>query len=593
MARPGGKARPWGLRCRLLALTLAPVAIGVALLILALQLAPPSRERDVVLLMGVLVVVPAAAVVGRRLTGQILEPLQTMVAVIGEMGAGNYRERVPSSSIRELDVLGGAVNHLAEELDVQVTGLARQAFHDPLSNLPNRALFMERLKHALTRAESLDRSVAVLFLDLDNFKVVNDSLGHQNGDHLLIAVAERIMGCLRNEDSAGRLSGDEFTVLIENVADVAEAERVAQRIQAALQTPVTIEGREVFTGASIGIAVSTPGYDGPDSLLRDADLAMYRAKAHGRGRYEVFDRGLNAVAMERLELETDLRRAVERNELLVYYQPIMQLETGKITEVEALLRWQHPRRGLLLPAEFLALAEQTGLIVPIGRWVLQEACCTLRGWQSRYPTDPPLSMSINLSHRDFQQPDLVDEIARVLQENRLDPGCLELEITESAVMADADTTVATLRKLKALGVRLAIDDFGTGNSSLSCLKRFPVDTLKVDRTFIDGLGHHTEDGAIAHAVVAFAKALGLSVTAEGIETVEQLAEIQALACERGQGYYLARPLPADAVSALFAASVGWLGRNGWDLRNGASHPIGAGHDGDSRRSGPFSLKISS
>ena len=430
--------------------------------------------------------------------------------------------------------------------------LARQAFHDPLTNLPNRALFMNRLAHALMRTERRAEQVAVLFLDLDRFKVINDSLGHSVGDQLLVEVSRRLLTCLRPADTVARLGGDEFAILLEDVERVNGATWVAERIAAQLETPFSFEGREVFVTTSIGIALSHAGEAGPEEIVRDADLAMYHAKNKGKARYEVFDGGMNAPAIQRLDLEIDLRSAVARQEFRIYYQPVVALETGRITEVEALIRWEHRQRGLLPPSDFITLTEETGLIVPIGRWVLTEACRQARAWQAEYPADPPLVMSVNLSARQFQQPNLVQEIAQALRQSGLNPASLKLEITESVVMHDAPSTLAKLHALKELGVQLAIDDFGTGYSSLGYLKRFPVDTLKIDQSFVKGLGHDAEDTAIVSAVITVAKSLNLDVTAEGIETEEQLAQLRALGCDRGQGYYFAKPLAADPMRAFFA-----------------------------------------
>jgi diguanylate cyclase (GGDEF)-like protein/PAS domain S-box-containing protein len=432
--------------------------------------------------------------------------------------------------------------------------LARQAFHDGLTQLSNRVLFMDRLAHALARTSRRDERVAVLFVDLDRFKVVNDSLGHGVGDQLLVEVGRRLQGCLRPEDTIARLGGDEFGILLEDVTGPSAATQVAERIAAQLEAPVLLEGREVFVTASVGIALSAPGRARPEEVLRDADLAMYNAKGKGKARYEVFEGTMTAPAIQRLDLEIDLRSAIARQEFRTYYQPIVSLETGRIVEVEALIRWQHRHRGLLLPEAFIELAEETGLIVPVGRWVVAEVCRQACLWHHDYPGDPPLVVSVNLSARQFQQPDLIHEIAEALRESGLDPENLTLEITESVVMHDAPSTLAKLRALKDLGIKLAIDDFGTGYSSLGYLKRFPVDTLKIDRSFVTGIGRDPEDLAIVRAVVTVAKSLHLSVTAEGIESAEQVAQLRALGCDRGQGFYFARPLSEDSMGALLAAT---------------------------------------
>jgi diguanylate cyclase (GGDEF)-like protein/PAS domain S-box-containing protein len=433
--------------------------------------------------------------------------------------------------------------------------LRHQAFHDPLTNLPNRALFMDRLEHALARMERRDIPAAVLFLDLDNFKVVNDSLGHEAGDKLLVAVAERLRGTLRADDTAARLGGDEFTILLEDVTDASDAVRIADQITEALRRPFVLEGRDIFVTTSIGIALATSARERPTDLLRNADTAMYRAKDYGKATYEVFDEDMNTLALERLDLEANLRRAIERGEFEVHYQPQQELSTDRIAGWEALVRWRHPEQGLIPPSAFLSIAEETGLITQIGTLVLENACNQAKEWQHRHPTGTPLKMSVNISARQFQRPDeLVRDVVRVLETTGLAPGSLVLEITESMIMGDAEYNQATLRKLKDLGVLIAVDDFGTGYSNLAYLKRFPVDILKVDKAFVDGLGGNAEDTAIVEAILSIAHALSLSTVAEGIETTRQLDRLEALGCEVGQGYYFSKPLPAREASALLAAS---------------------------------------
>lgn len=436
---------------------------------------------------------------------------------------------------------------LAEQLE-------HQAFHDPLTDLPNRALFMDRLAHALTRAGRRADSVGVLFLDLDDFKVVNDSLGHNVGDQLLVSVGERLNRCIRAGDTVARLGGDEFTILVENITRVSDIIIVTERIAEQMQTPFHLGGAEVFISTSIGVAISASSQERPDDLLRNADMAMYEAKSKGKARYAAFDPIMDTRAWERLQMETDLRRAIERNEFRVHYQPVVELQTGRIVEVEALVRWQHPQRGLISPADFIPLAEQTGLIVSIGQWVLKEACRQVRAWQEEWEGDQSLMLSVNLSARQFQENRLVDNIAHVLKETGLGAQCLKLEITESVALDSTGPTLTTFEELKALGLQLAIDDFGTGYSALSYLKRYPIDTLKLDCTFTGGLGRDAEDTAIVHAVIAFAQALNLSVIAEGIETAEQLAHLKSLGCDRGQGYYFSKPLPAELMTPLFATT---------------------------------------
>lgn len=432
-----------------------------------------------------------------------------------------------------------------------VEQLTHQAFHDPLTGLPNRALLMDRLEHALTRAQRRTEAVAVLFLDLDRFKVINDSLGHSVGDQLLSAMSERLGACVRVEDTVARLGGDEFTILLEAVNGSNDAILVAERVAESLKAPFQVGGHEVFMTASIGIVVSRPGeYSDSGTLLRDADVAMYRAKAKGKAHYEVFDPTMNTRALERLDLETDLRRAVERGEFRLHYQPIVWLDSGRMSGVEALVRWEHPRLGIVAPDQFIPLAEETGLILPIGRYVLKEACRQLGIWQERYPSDPPLVMSVNLSVRQFQQGGLVEDVRAVLRETGIPPETLQLEITESVMMQDDDQSLEMMQALKAAGAKLAVDDFGTGYSSLSYVKRFPIDILKIDRMFVKGLESAPENTAIVRAVIAFGKALSLQVTGEGVETSEQAAHLLALGCDRGQGYFYSPPVSAGVIEAL-------------------------------------------
>ncbi|HKZ08739.1 MAG TPA: EAL domain-containing protein, partial [Methylomirabilota bacterium] len=435
------------------------------------------------------------------------------------------------------------INQFPQKLDL----LTRQAFHDPLTAMPNRGLFMDRLAHALARTERRPQHVAVLFLDIDRFKVINDSLGHHVGDQILQELARRLAECVRPEDTVARLGGDEFAILLEDLDDVEGATAVAERVGRGLETPFVVEGREIVATMSVGVALNTRRPIAPDELLRDADMAMYRAKSQGRNRYEVFDTDIDvaAPAIHRLDLELDLRSAVARDEFRLHYQPVVHLETGRVAEFEALVRWQHKDRGLLAPEAFISLTEETGLIIPIGQWVLTEACRQARVWQEQRPSDPPLTIGVNLSARQLQDPNLVALVSRVLTDSGLDPRSLKLEITESVVMQDAPATLTTLHTLRDLGIRLAIDDFGTGYSSLGYLKRFPIDTLKIDRSFVEGITSDPEDTAIVQAVISVAKSLGLSVTAEGIETEEQLLRLRELGCDRGQGFYFGEPLAAE------------------------------------------------
>ena len=430
--------------------------------------------------------------------------------------------------------------------------LAHQAHHDTLTGLPNRELFVQRLEGALDRRrESGGGRVAVLFVDLDNFKVVNDSLGHGAGDRLLEAVAERLRRVVRPQDVIARFGGDEFTVLVSDVHDEQHALRVADRLSSSLRAPIVLDGQQRFITASVGLSLAgeTAGGDSSQALLRDADAAMYRAKELGKARCEVFDDSMRARAVERLELESALRGAEERGELVLHYQPQVTLPEGTITGVEALLRWQHPEHGLIAPLRFIPIAEQTGLILPIGEWVIREACRQAAEWG-----DPDLVMSVNVSPRQLGSSEFVDVVRRTLEETELSPDNLCLEITESAVLADADAAMVMLRDLKALGVRLAIDDFGVGHASLRHLRQLlPVDTLKIDKSFVDGIMSDEEDSAIVEAVVRLAHSLGLEAVAEGVEDADQAERLTGMLCQAAQGYHFARPQPADEVARLLAA----------------------------------------
>ncbi len=430
--------------------------------------------------------------------------------------------------------------------------LKHQAFHDSLSGLANRALFRDRLEHALARAARSQTSLAVLFLDLDDFKLVNDSLGHAAGDDLLIAVGGRLIKSLRGGDTAARLGGDEFAVLLEEIASPDEVFEIADRIIAELRVPLTIEDHEVQVRASIGIALSPAGAEDPADLLQAADVAMYAAKGSGKGRYEVYEPALQAAMALRLERTADLQRAVDQHEFVVHYQPIVSLKGDKSVGVEALVRWEHPERGVLLPTDFIPLAEETGLVIPLGRWVLEEACHQARQWQLEHDLARRLRMSVNVSARHFQHDGLVADVSNALQKADLDPSSLVLEITESVLVQDADSVIARMLELKLLGVAFAIDDFGTGYSSLSYLKRFPIDILKVDKSFVDDVSDEPADGALARAIVQLGNTLNLETIAEGIESELQIEGLRALGCDLAQGFFFAKPLPAEGISELLS-----------------------------------------
>jgi diguanylate cyclase (GGDEF)-like protein/PAS domain S-box-containing protein len=435
--------------------------------------------------------------------------------------------------------------------------LLHYASHDTLTILPNRALLMDRLEHAIERAKRhAEYLIGVLFLDLDRFKVINDSLGHAVGDQLLVAVARRLEACVRAEDTVARLGGDEFVILLDNIIDAKQPTQIADRIQEALREPIQLSGHEVSTSASIGIVLSTGRYDCAADLLRDADIAMYRAKAQGKARYEVFSTMMHARAMALMHLEADLRRAVERQEFELHYQPIVLLASGKIIGVEALLRWQHPQRGLVDPMEFIALAEEMGLIIPIGEWVLRTACAQMKAWHAAGLAH--VWVSVNLSARQFKHKSLSSMIAGVLEATGLHPQCLKLELTESSVMDNAELTITTLEHLRALGVQVSIDDFGTGYSSLAYLKRFPLDTLKIARPFVRDIATDRGDAAITTAIIAMAHSLSLNVIAEGVETPQQVEFLSANACDAVQGHLFSPPLTAKAMMKLLEQGGGLL-----------------------------------
>ncbi len=451
--------------------------------------------------------------------------------------------------------------------------LAHNALHDGLTGLPNRALFLDRLQHALARSErhSTSDKLAVLFIDVDEFKVYNDSLGHAAGDELLIQIGQRLTSSLRGfdtisrqvapkdadvstaGDTLARLGGDEFAVLLDDIQDPSDGIRVAERIQEKLKAPFQVNGQEMVISASIGMALRTAPSTRAEDLLRDAEIAMYRAKRAGKACCEVFDAAMHASAVNRLRLETDLRKALELGQFKVHYQPIVSLRSGKITGFEALSRWQRPE-GMVLPGEFIRVLDETGLILPVNRALLRESCELLRSWHSRFPLEPPLTMSVNITPKQFAQPELASEIGLILEQTGVTPSSLQLEIMETIAMGDAERAGGVLSELKALGVRLSIDDFGTGYSSLSRLQRFPVDTLKIDRSFISNMDKDSESREIVRTVIMLAHNLGLTVVAEGTETEEQVNQLKQLECELAQGYFFSRPADAKAMLELLVSS---------------------------------------
>jgi diguanylate cyclase (GGDEF)-like protein len=483
-----------------------------------------------------------------------------------------FTDRVLERDEALLRLMPQVATHLGRAIERQHAEerLIQDATRDPLTGLPNRAFFVERLNQAIVHARrNPSAQFALLFIDLDRFKIVNDSLGHLAGDSLIIQVAHRLKAALRRDDliagprspvpgssTLARLGGDEFTILVTDIDDPSDAIRVANRVEEALHPPFAVDGQEIYTSASIGIASSASGYDTADAILRDADLAMYRAKALGKARCELFDQEMHQTAMKRLALETDLRRALQNREFVLHYQPIVSLVTGGIVGFEALVRWRKPDGELAFPDEFIEVAEDTGIIVFLGNWVLREACAAARTLQERFPRAEPLAISVNVSPRQFAQPDLVAQVRAVLAETGLAPGSLRLEITESVTIGDTDRVTAVLMELKELGVRLSIDDFGTGYSSLSYLHSLPLDELKIDRSFVAEMGRNAEGFQIVRTIMSLAGNLGMDVVAEGAEAEGQVAQLRSLGCEFGQGHYFSTAVDLPAAAALLTRA-GW------------------------------------
>ena len=458
-----------------------------------------------------------------------------------------------------------------DELQIEITERKRAelqllhlAFHDALTGLPNRTAFIKRLEHAINYSKRHeDYLFAVLFLDLDGFKFINDSLGHRFGDQLLLVIAQRLQECLRSIDVGARLGGDEFIILLEGIKDIKDVINITERIQKKLALTLELNGQEVFTTASIGIVLSTTSYNQPEELLRDADIAMYRAKAQGKACYEIFNTDMHIQAVLQLQLENALRRAIERFEFRIYYQPIVLLKTGKIIGFEALVRWLHPKLGIVLPEYFMSTAHSSGLISQIDEWVLDEACRQTQQWQERLFSqgsnlgERPLTISVNVCSTNFSQQKLLPQINQVLQKTGLDPQSLTLEITETVIMENSDKATIRLKQLRELGIKLAIDDFGTGYSSLGRLHNFPINQLKIDRSFVSGNSVDEGNLDIVETIVILSKKLGVDVIAEGVETAEQLALLKAMKCEYGQGYFFSRPLDNEAAAALIIANPQW------------------------------------
>jgi diguanylate cyclase (GGDEF)-like protein/PAS domain S-box-containing protein len=499
-----------------------------------------------------------------------LEQSQQMLAELGSFHL-EYRIRRPDGGIRWLSDrsylvydddgrgirIDGIIYDITERKQAQEQ-LIHDALHDSLTGLPNRALFMERVERALKHSKrNQDYIFAVLFIDLDRFKVVNDSLGHSVGDRLLIAIARLLEECIRSNDSVARLGGDEFTILLDDIKNISDATKIAERLLNKLMFPIDCGSHNIYTGASIGIVFSSTEYEDEADLLRDADIAMYRAKERGKGRYAIFDRQMYAQTLNLLKLENDLRFGLERKEFLLYYQPIISLKTGKINGFETLIRWQHPEKGLILPTEFIPIAEDTGLIVSIGEWLLQESCRQLKNWQLQFPSAESLKISVNLASQQIQEPNLVEKLEQVLGESGLDGNFLRLEITESMLMDWGEKTLDTLSKIKEKKIQLSIDDFGTGYSSLSYLHRFPIDSLKIDRSFVHRMSCDREDFEIVQTIITLAHALEIDVIAEGVETTEQFDRLKNLGCEFAQGYFFSKPMDCKSAELSIANNLQW------------------------------------
>jgi predicted signal transduction protein with EAL and GGDEF domain len=475
---------------------------------------------------------------------------------------------------RNLQKTNARLQELVTQLSLSQEKLTHTAYHDSLTQLPNRTFFMDRLTQCVKRAKRhQDYRFAVVFMDVDQFKIVNDSLGHSAGDQLIRQISERLTGSIRRDspeaqegdltgpvrpagnDLLARYGGDEFAVVLDDIRDARDGIRVAERIQRNLASPFLVSGRQLQISVSTGIAVSATGYSAAEDVLHDADTAMHRAKAVGKSRYLMCDPTMHAMAVHRLRLEDDLRHAVTRGELLIHYQPIVSLHDGHLRGFEALVRWQRPDFGLVAPGEFIPLAEETGLIVTIGSWVLQQACSQMCAWHLQFPSEPPLTIAVNFSGKQFIQPDLIEQMVEILRESHLDPGSLQVEFTESVAMQDVERTARVLGELKVLGVHTSIDDFGTGYSSLSHLRRLPLDILKLDRSFVSELDNTNESREIVRTIVNLAHILGMDVVAEGIETAEQADQLRSFGCKYAQGYFFSKPMNRSSVEAFLGSGL--------------------------------------
>ncbi len=499
--------------------------------------------------------------------GRMLRFFEDTMSMPGTMGTVEARLRHSDGSWRHVEIRGtdqrqdpAVAGFIINTRDVTERKgleeqLRHQAFHDPLTKLANRARFTDRLEHALARASRTSNGLAVLFMDLDNFKSVNDSFGHRVGDEVLVEIGRRIEGCLRAGDTCARFGGDEFAILLEDVDGIQGVAHLAARIAQSLEAPHSKGAGEVVVSASLGIAITDEQPISADDLLRKADLAMYAAKERGKARVEIYEQDMQVSVAERLELLVGLQKALDRGEFVVHYQPAVALRSGRLVGFEALVRWTHPRLGLLYPEQFIPLAEESGTIITLGRWVLSQACHQAKEWQTKYSTDPALAISVNVSVRQLQQTTFVSDVLAVLRATQLDPRALVLEITENGMMQDISSTVASLSEIKKHGVRVAIDDFGTGYSSLSYLNKLPLDILKIDKSFIE---RSNEQAQLTRAIVELGKSLGLTVVAEGIESREQLTHLRALNCDVGQGFLFAKPLDPAEVQCFLERNIGLL-----------------------------------
>ena len=506
-----------------------------------------------------------AVLVAIHLSTSITRPVQQLVRATRAIQSGNLGFSIESRDATELGELAGHFNSMSaalregyaalqSEIEERKRAEARllyDAFHDALTGLPNRALFQDRLQHVIESGRRhAEQMYAVLFLDLDRFKVINDTLGHLVGDHLLVAIGERLADCLRPGDTVARLGGDEFGILLERIGDPADARQVADRIQRSLAKAVEVDGHELYVTTSIGIAQRSDRYHRPEQVLRDADIAMYQAKTRGRGCIEIFDAEMHGSVVDRLQLEADLRRAVEHGEeFLLHYQPIVALRTGKLIGIEALVRWDKPGRGILDAAEFVSLAEESGIVIPMGDWVFRTACAQLRSWHERVPSLAGVTLSMNVSSQQFRRPDFVEALWASVREAGVDPRFVAIEVTEAVIMDEVEASATKLARLRDMGIQVHVDDFGTGYSSLSYLHRFPITAVKIDRSFVAGLPGHVESEEVIKAIVSIAESLDFDVIAEGVESAGQVEKLEELRCRYAQGMHLAKPVPATELEA--------------------------------------------